>query len=58
MFCICFQHRTKPLDDVIVQDEFLLSLKMSTYLVAVVVGNLENISKEANGTLVCLTFRS
>lgn len=48
------RHRTKPLDDGTVQDEFLVSLKMSTYLVAVVVGDLKNISKETNGTLVSI----
>lgn len=34
------------------QDEFSVSLKMSTYLVAVIVGDLANISKETNGILV------
>ncbi|XP_054843508.1 leucyl-cystinyl aminopeptidase [Eublepharis macularius] len=44
--------KTTPVTDGIVQDEFSISLKMSTYLVAVVVGDLANTSKETNGTLV------
>ncbi|XP_061874080.1 leucyl-cystinyl aminopeptidase isoform X6 [Colius striatus] len=36
----------------IVQDEFFVSLKMSTYLVAFVVADLKNISRETNGSLV------
>uniref|UniRef100_G1N5A0 Uncharacterized protein n=1 Tax=Meleagris gallopavo TaxID=9103 RepID=G1N5A0_MELGA len=36
----------------IVQDEFFVSLKMSTYLVAFVVADLKNISMETNGSLV------
>ncbi|XP_053152087.1 leucyl-cystinyl aminopeptidase isoform X2 [Hemicordylus capensis] len=46
------KNATKILADGIVQDEFSVSLKMSTYLVAVVVGNLTYISKETNKTLV------
>ncbi|XP_026574946.1 leucyl-cystinyl aminopeptidase isoform X2 [Pseudonaja textilis] len=34
------------------QDEFFVSLKMSTYLVAVIVGNFKCISKTTNGILV------
>uniref|UniRef100_A0A8C5SB44 Leucyl and cystinyl aminopeptidase n=1 Tax=Laticauda laticaudata TaxID=8630 RepID=A0A8C5SB44_LATLA len=34
------------------QDEFFVSLKMSTYLVAVIVGNFKCISKKTNGILV------
>ncbi|KAG8130885.1 putative Leucyl-cystinyl aminopeptidase-like protein [Naja naja] len=34
------------------QDEFFVSLKMSTYLVAVIVGNFNCISKKTNGILV------
>nr|XP_056705012.1 leucyl-cystinyl aminopeptidase-like [Euleptes europaea] len=44
--------KTTPVTDGIVQDEFSESLKMSTYLVAAIVGDLANISKETNGTLV------
>uniref|UniRef100_A0ACB8ERH6 Uncharacterized protein n=1 Tax=Sphaerodactylus townsendi TaxID=933632 RepID=A0ACB8ERH6_9SAUR len=44
--------KTTPVTDGIVQDEFSESLKMSTYLVAVIVGDLANISKETNGILV------
>ncbi|NXI29581.1 LCAP aminopeptidase, partial [Sterrhoptilus dennistouni] len=43
---------TTPLTNGIVQDEFCVSLKMSTYLVAFVVADLKNISRETNGTLV------
>ncbi|XP_067425164.1 leucyl-cystinyl aminopeptidase isoform X2 [Emydura macquarii macquarii] len=43
---------TIPVADGIVQDEFSESLKMSTYLVAFIVADLKNISKEINGTLV------
>ncbi|NWX99865.1 LCAP aminopeptidase, partial [Nothoprocta ornata] len=43
---------TTPVTNGIVQDEFFVSLKMSTYLVAFIVGDLKNISKETNGTLV------
>ncbi|XP_060091635.1 leucyl-cystinyl aminopeptidase-like [Heteronotia binoei] len=43
---------TTPVIDGIVQDEFSMSLKMSTYLVAVIVGDLANISKETTGILV------
>ncbi|KAJ7335750.1 hypothetical protein JRQ81_013691 [Phrynocephalus forsythii] len=43
---------TNPLADGLVEDEFFVSLKMSTYLVAVIVGNLANISKETNKVLV------
>ncbi|XP_050842974.1 leucyl-cystinyl aminopeptidase isoform X1 [Serinus canaria] len=43
---------TTPVTNGIVQDEFFVSLKMSTYLVAFVVADLKNISRETNGTLV------
>ncbi|NXL67510.1 LCAP aminopeptidase, partial [Chordeiles acutipennis] len=43
---------TTPLTNGIVQDEFFVSLKMSTYLVAFVVADLKNISRETNGSLV------
>ncbi|NXD10857.1 LCAP aminopeptidase, partial [Nothocercus nigrocapillus] len=45
---------TTPVTNGIVQDEFFVSLKMSTYLVAFVVGDLKNISRETNGTLVSI----
>ncbi|XP_062985642.1 leucyl-cystinyl aminopeptidase [Elgaria multicarinata webbii] len=45
---------TKPLEDGLVEDEFSVSLKMSTYLVAIVVGNLANITTETNDTLVSI----
>nr|XP_014353849.1 PREDICTED: leucyl-cystinyl aminopeptidase [Latimeria chalumnae] len=41
-----------PIENGLVQDEFCVSVKMSTYLVAFIVGELQNISKDANGTLV------
>ncbi|XP_042304259.1 leucyl-cystinyl aminopeptidase [Sceloporus undulatus] len=44
----------KPLADGLVQDEFSVSLKMSTYLVAVIVGNLANVSKQMGGILVSI----
>ncbi|XP_064498627.1 leucyl-cystinyl aminopeptidase isoform X1 [Pseudopipra pipra] len=43
---------TTPVTNGIVQDEFFVSLKMSTYLVAFVVADLKNISQETNGSLV------
>ncbi|XP_062456281.1 leucyl-cystinyl aminopeptidase isoform X1 [Rhea pennata] len=45
---------TTPVTNGIVQDEFFVSLKMSTYLVAFIVADLKNISKETNGTLVSI----
>uniref|UniRef100_A0A8D0GFF3 Leucyl-cystinyl aminopeptidase n=1 Tax=Sphenodon punctatus TaxID=8508 RepID=A0A8D0GFF3_SPHPU len=45
---------TTPVADGIVQDEFSASLKMSTYLVAFVVGDLKNSSKEVNGIQVSI----
>uniref|UniRef100_A0A8C3HR56 Aminopeptidase n=1 Tax=Chrysemys picta bellii TaxID=8478 RepID=A0A8C3HR56_CHRPI len=45
---------TIPVAAGIVQDEFSMSLKMSTYLVAFIVANLKNISKETNRTLVSI----
>ncbi|KAM9250708.1 leucyl-cystinyl aminopeptidase isoform 2-T2 [Cariama cristata] len=42
---------TTPVTNGIVQDEFFVSLKMSTYLVAFVVADLKNISRETNGSL-------
>ncbi|XP_034629203.1 leucyl-cystinyl aminopeptidase [Trachemys scripta elegans] len=45
---------TIPVAAGIVQDEFSKSLKMSTYLVAFIVANLKNISKETNRTLVSI----
>uniref|UniRef100_A0A452I6E4 Uncharacterized protein n=1 Tax=Gopherus agassizii TaxID=38772 RepID=A0A452I6E4_9SAUR len=45
---------TIPVAAGIVQDEFSVSLKMSTYLVAFIVANLKNISKETNRTLVSI----
>lgn len=39
--------------DGLVQDEFAESVKMSTYLVAFIVGELRNLSQDMNGTLVC-----
>ncbi|KAM4639715.1 leucyl-cystinyl aminopeptidase isoform 3-T3 [Amazona ochrocephala] len=43
---------TTPVTNGIVQDEFFVSLKMSTYLVAFAVADLKNISRETNGSLV------
>ncbi|XP_074789090.1 leucyl-cystinyl aminopeptidase isoform X1 [Athene noctua] len=45
---------TTPVTNGIVQDEFFVSLKMSTYLVAFVVADLKNISRETNGSLVSI----
>ncbi|KAM6289417.1 LOW QUALITY PROTEIN: leucyl-cystinyl aminopeptidase-like [Aegotheles albertisi] len=42
---------TTPVTNGIVQDEFFVSLKMSTYLVAFVIADLKNISRETNGSL-------
>ncbi|XP_049625072.1 leucyl-cystinyl aminopeptidase [Suncus etruscus] len=40
--------------DGLVQDEFHESVKMSTYLVAFIVGELKNLSHDLNGTLVSI----
>lgn len=53
MFSFHLQKSTTPVTNGIVQDEFFVSLKMSTYLVAFVVADLKNISRESNGSLVC-----
>uniref|UniRef100_A0A2R9BS90 Leucyl-cystinyl aminopeptidase n=1 Tax=Pan paniscus TaxID=9597 RepID=A0A2R9BS90_PANPA len=42
------------LDDGLVQDEFSESVKMSTYLVAFIVGEMKNLSRDVNGTLVSI----
>ncbi|XP_006885440.1 PREDICTED: leucyl-cystinyl aminopeptidase [Elephantulus edwardii] len=42
------------LENGLVQDEFYESVKMSTYLVAFVVGEIKNLSQEVNGTLVSI----
>ncbi|XP_061280441.1 leucyl-cystinyl aminopeptidase isoform X2 [Bos javanicus] len=42
------------LEDGLVQDEFFESVKMSTYLVAFIVGELKNLSQDVNGTLVSI----
>lgn len=41
------------MEDGLVQDEFSESVKMSTYLVAFLVGEMKNLSQDVNGTLVC-----
>ncbi|XP_066237989.1 leucyl-cystinyl aminopeptidase isoform X1 [Saccopteryx leptura] len=42
------------LKDGLVQDEFFESVKMSTYLVAFIVGEMRNLSQDVNGTLVSI----
>nr|XP_015307205.1 PREDICTED: leucyl-cystinyl aminopeptidase isoform X1 [Macaca fascicularis] len=42
------------LEDGLVQDEFSESVKMSTYLVAFIVGEIKNLSQDINGTLVSI----
>nr|XP_025147986.1 leucyl-cystinyl aminopeptidase isoform X3 [Bubalus bubalis] len=42
------------LEDGLVQDEFFESVKMSTYLVAFIVGEMKNLSQDVNGTLVSI----
>ncbi|XP_064232255.1 leucyl-cystinyl aminopeptidase-like isoform X1 [Aotus nancymaae] len=42
------------LEDGLVQDEFFESVKMSTYLVAFIVGEVKNLSQDINGTLVSI----
>nr|XP_003920778.2 leucyl-cystinyl aminopeptidase isoform X1 [Saimiri boliviensis boliviensis] len=42
------------LEDGLVQDEFSESVKMSTYLVAFIVGEMKNLSQDVNGTLVSI----
>lgn len=54
IFFFNLQKATTPVTKGIVQDEFFVSLKMSTYLVAFVVADLKNISMETNGSLVRL----
>lgn len=46
------QKATTLVTNGIVQDEFFVSLKMSTYLVAFVVADVKNISRKTNGSLV------
>ncbi|KAM5298745.1 leucyl-cystinyl aminopeptidase [Ctenodactylus gundi] len=41
-------------EDGLVQDEFFESVKMSTYLVAFVVGEMKSLSRDVNGTLVSI----
>ena len=43
------------MEDGLVQDEFFESVKMSTYLVAFIVGEMKNLSQDVNGTLVCMS---
>ncbi|XP_032131560.1 leucyl-cystinyl aminopeptidase isoform X1 [Sapajus apella] len=43
-----------PLEDGLVKDEFFESVKMSTYLVAFIVGEMKNLSQDVNGTLVSI----
>ncbi|XP_012877482.1 PREDICTED: leucyl-cystinyl aminopeptidase isoform X2 [Dipodomys ordii] len=38
----------------LVQDEFCESVKMSTYLIAFIVGEMKNLSQDVNGTLVSI----
>uniref|UniRef100_G1RWG3 Leucyl-cystinyl aminopeptidase n=1 Tax=Nomascus leucogenys TaxID=61853 RepID=G1RWG3_NOMLE len=42
------------LEDGLVQDEFSESVKMSTYLVAFIVGEMKNLSQDVDGTLVSI----
>ncbi|XP_045755141.1 leucyl-cystinyl aminopeptidase [Mirounga angustirostris] len=42
------------MEDGLVQDEFSESVKMSTYLVAFIVGEMKNLSQDVNGTLVSI----
>lgn len=53
IFFLCLQKSSVAMEDGLVQDEFSESVKMSTYLVAFVVGELKNLSQDINGTLVC-----
>ncbi|MBN3301131.1 LCAP aminopeptidase, partial [Amia calva] len=46
------KNKTVKLSDRLFEDEFEKSVTMSTYLVAFIVGNFKNISKDVNGTLV------
>ncbi|XP_030049270.1 LOW QUALITY PROTEIN: leucyl-cystinyl aminopeptidase [Microcaecilia unicolor] len=46
------KNETIPLGNDLFEDVFLPSVTMSTYLVAFIVGDLKNIRKETNGTLV------
>ena len=43
------------MEDGLFQDEFFESVKMSTYLVAFIVGEMKNLSQDVNGTLVCMS---
>nr|XP_003479495.2 leucyl-cystinyl aminopeptidase [Cavia porcellus] len=40
--------------DGLLQDEFFESVRMSTYLVAIIVGEMKNLSQDVNGTLVSI----
>ncbi|XP_021076862.1 leucyl-cystinyl aminopeptidase isoform X2 [Mus pahari] len=41
-----------PAEEGLIEDEFSESVKMSTYLVAFIVGEMRNLSQDVNGTLV------
>ncbi|XP_044518546.1 leucyl-cystinyl aminopeptidase [Gracilinanus agilis] len=43
-----------PVEGGLIKDEFFESVKMSTYLVAFIVGELKNMTQETNGTLVSI----
>ncbi|XP_076995199.1 leucyl-cystinyl aminopeptidase isoform X2 [Tamandua tetradactyla] len=45
------------MEEGLVQDEFFESVKMSTYLVAFIVGEMKNLSQDVNGTLVSIYAR-
>lgn len=53
IFSLCLQKSSVLMEDGLVQDEFCESVKMSTYLVAFIVGEMKNLSHDVNGTLVC-----
>ncbi|MEJ1275494.1 leucyl/cystinyl aminopeptidase [Cricetulus griseus] len=43
-----------PAEEGLIKDEFFESVKMSTYLVAFIVGEMRNLSQDVNGTLVSI----
>ncbi|XP_057611735.1 leucyl-cystinyl aminopeptidase [Chionomys nivalis] len=43
-----------PAEEGLIRDEFSESVKMSTYLVAFIVGEMRNLSRDVNGTLVSI----
>lgn len=55
---VVLQTKSSPQQDGLLLDEFEQSVSMSTYLVAFIVANLSNVSRDVNGTQVGCTYQS